>query len=335
MGKRPAKIKYQEETFFIVQVGKMLQHGLALPVAIDYIARTRPTLRTAARRLGHLLRDGSSLAAGMRQVGFSASLCDQVAMAQANGRLSHLLMRVGRFQQGQRQRMQKLQKACVYPMFLLGFVGVILLLVRLVIRLQFAALGTTGETGFSRWLTTGFGVLVLVGCLLGWSGYRCWHAPMTGQRVARIFHWPVVGSTLRCYIYHTLLYDLSMLLGNGWTMKEIIALQSAFGEGSLVAALLKDMETEFRTGTGFVIIVDRLVYFPSEVASLLAQGSSAQELAGELEVLADQYYEQMLTRIDKLITRIQPACFLLVALSVLCIYGELLLPIYGQMQILN
>lgn len=95
------------------------------------------------------------------------------------------------------------------------------------------------------------------------------------------------------------------------------------------------METEFRTGTGFVTIVDRLVYFPSEVASLLAQGSSAQELAGELEVLADQYYEQMLTRIDKLITRIQPACFLLVALSVPCIYGELLLPIYGQMQILN
>lgn len=313
----------------------MLQHGLALPVAIDYITRTRPALRTATRQLSRLLQSGRSLAEGMRSVGFSDPLCDQVAMAQANGRLSSFLMRVGRFQQGQRQRLQKLQRACLYPMFLLAFVGMILLLVRLVIRPQFAALGMTGEAGFSQWLTMGFGLLVVIGCSLGWAGYRSWHAPMNAKRVAAIQRWPIVGGVLRCYIYHTLLYDLSMLLGNGWTMKEIIALQGAFEPGSLVAALLHDMEAKFQEGTSFIAIMDALVYFPDEVASLLAQGSTAAELAGELEILADQYYELMLTRIDKLITRVQPACFLLVGLSVLCIYGELLLPIYGQMQVLN
>lgn len=334
-GKRGKRIKYQQETFFIMQVGKMLRHGLTLPLAIDYIARTQPELKQAARRLGHLLAAGQSLAAGMKRTGFSAPLCDQVAMAQANGQLSTFLIRLGQFQQGQHKRVQKLQRACLYPVFLLGFVGIILIVVRLVIHPQFAALGLSGETDYSRWLTTIFALVILSTAFIGWLFYRRWHAPMNGPRVQALMRWPVVGKIYRSHVYHTLLYDLSMLLGNGWTMKEIVTLQQSFGVGSLVAAMFHDMESQFAEGAGFDEIVTGLVYFPPEVSGLLAQGSGTEELAQELQVLADAYYETMLQQIDRLITRVQPICFLLVGLAVLCIYGELLMPIYGQMDIIQ
>ena len=143
---------------------------------------------------------------------------------------------------------------------------------------------------------------------------------------------PFLGRIYRNYFHYLILSAIATFLKSGLSLNEILATSKQLTVGSIQQQLAQEIEAQILAGQPLSLIIQTSPFLPPEIDIALNLGHSNQQIALELQTIAEIKYQNLQQQLQKLINQIQPVLFLIVAGLILGTYLSILLPIYSMMK---
>lgn len=324
------------------QLATLLSSGLPLMEALNVLVEQEEgqALKRALSSVRDAVREGSSLADALKAnaKAFSPLYGNMVAAGEASGTLDITLARLADFLEEQTRFQGRLAAALAYPglMTLIG-IGVLFFLFSFVLprvtglfedsrqQLPFITLALLAVVSFvSRfwWLI----VLALAGA--GYYGQRYLRTPAGREKLdAWALKLPVFGTLIRMIAVSRFTRTLGTLLQSGVpTLTALDIVQNVVGNTVLAEAVRKAREN-VREGESIADPLRRSGLFPPVVVQMVAVGEKSGELEKMLMKVSDSFDRSVETRVQALMSLVEPAIILVMGLVVGFIVIAILLPI--------
>lgn len=143
---------------------------------------------------------------------------------------------------------------------------------------------------------------------------------------------PFIGKTIQVYVNYLLVYDIGLLLADGFSLQKICAYACQQKEGSLQQHLGRQVSQQLQSGRNLEEIIKHEIFLPNAFLILLKTGSKRESLSQRCLLLGKSLFADLNNRIEKLVINVQPLCFILLGLGIVGMYLKLLLPMYAAMQ---
>ncbi|KRN27712.1 bacterial type II secretion system F domain protein [Lactobacillus selangorensis] len=318
---------------FLSQLGVFLTNGFSLRQSVHFFQALFPKQRPLLAALENQLAAGEELAAALAALGMQTDLTQQIQLAQQHGQLAQCLKQLGRLQQAKQQQLRKLQQLLAYPCVILIFLGILMILVKVIVLPEITGMSTTAnKRSLADWVWLGLGMLFLSGLLwMGLQWFLLRQLPLE-QRLKKQLHWPIVGPLLKLYHQYCLTFDLALLIGNGLHLEQMLQLTTGLQEASLLSVVGTTTTTRLKQGASLNEIIRESPFIPSELDYLIVNGGQRQQMAREVGMLAQLRYEQLLAALERALIHVQPLIFVVIAVMIVCVYLSILLPLYQMME---
>ncbi|PWF99606.1 type II secretion system F family protein [Levilactobacillus bambusae] len=305
-------------------LGDLYRSGFSLQQALTFLLTINASRFNDLPEILAKLKRGYSFSDAVVDY-VEVDLLYQLRIAEEHGQFGKCLERLGQLMAMRAEQSRKFKQLLRYPVFLLGLVLLIALgLQRLVIpRLnEWSERGHPAQPSIHWWLIglflfllSGFAIIIL----------------MKQSHVVRLQFYcqlPIIGKIWRYYYAYYLTQNLSMLVGSGLGIHDIVKLTCQFSDTSVLGYLGRELARMLDTGQSPLIIVDRYSFIPKELTVLLTQGNSAPDLARELGAFSKLQYQYMVQAVEQGLGLIQPILFGIIGLAIVGTYLSLLLPMY-------
>lgn len=153
-------------------------------------------------------------------------------------------------------------------------------------------------------------------------------SPCFYRRMAKI---PFIGQTVRLYTTAYYAREWGNLLGQGVDLLDLVALMQE-QKSKLFRELGADLEEALMLGQSFPERIASHPFFTKELSLIIAYGEANARLGYELEVYAEEVWQNFFNRLNKATTFVQPLIFVIVAVVIVMIYVAMLLPMYQNME---
>ncbi len=170
---------------------------------------------------------------------------------------------------------------------------------------------------------------IFIGALI-FIGY--WSRLDAISRAQFIVKVPLIGKLFRKYIAYYLASNLATLLRNGLSVKEIYATLSEFKSGSLIHLLGEKLHAALMEGQSVKNLVNRHKFIPNEIVKFMTSGNTIPEMANSMTAYSKLMFDEMISATDKMIAFIQPAMFVVIGVTIVGTYFQLLIPIYNSVK---
>ena len=246
-------------------------------------------------------------------VGFSDNIVTQISLADKHGNLLGSLTKIETYMLRMTKVRKKLMEVATYPILLLGFLILIMLGLKNYLLPQL--LEGDGKNNWAVQLVQIFpqlffvslcGLLVLGLILYLWVKRQS--ALVFYRRMAKI-----------------------PLLGQGVDLLDLVALMQE-QKSKLFRDLGADLEEALMLGQSFPERIASHPFFTKELSLIIAYGEANARLGYELEVYAEEVWQNFFNRLNKATTFVQPLIFVIVAVVIVMIYVAMLLPMYQNME---
>lgn len=323
--KAPKRLRPSVQATLFETLADLLNNGFSLQAAMRFIvdingARYRPLKATIAQ-----LAAGQGLATALRPY-VAVDLYYQLLIAEIHGQLATTLRQSGQLMRTRAEQARQVRRLLQYPALLLLMVFATLAMVQFAILPNFSA----GSGGPSR-LVSGL-VVVVVGLGIV-SGLVYWYLKRlpTRERYQRLARLPLVGPVITTYTGYYLTLNAGMLLSGGLGIRAICEVSRQFDERALLAQQGRAIERALLAGQTLVTTIKADCLLPNELALLVSKASPAERMSRELLYFASLQYNQLIRKLNRGISWIQPIFFLIVAAVILGTYLSVLLPLYQSM----
>ncbi|MCC9682276.1 hypothetical protein HK262_01970, partial [Streptococcus agalactiae] len=145
---------------------------------------------------------------------------------------------------------------------------------------------------------------------------------------------PLVGSYVKLYLTAYYAREWGNLLSQGIELDQIVKVMQN-QKSKLFREIGYDMEEGFLSGKAFHQKVLDYPFFLTELSLMIEYGQVKAKLGTELDIYADEKWEDFFTKLARATQLIQPVIFIFVALIIVMIYAAMLLPMYQNMEILS
>lgn len=305
----------------------LLSNGFSLRAAMQFIVDVQGPAFVPLKGALVQLQNGASLATALQPY-VAVDLDYQILIAELHGELETTLTQAAHLMRTKTQQVQQIRRLLQYPSMLLGLLLGTLVLVHVVVAPNFSGgMVTTARPATGVYLTLG---LVSLGLLGGAIAYRLFCLPIR-ERYRRLTRWPIIGPLVRNYCGYYLTLNAGMLLAGGLGLRGICEVSHQFKAQSLLKQQGAAVEAGLLAGHSLTAIIQADRLLPNELAVLVSKESANEQLSQELIYFATLQYECLTRRLNRLISWIQPAMFVVIALAVLGTYLNLLLPMYQTM----
>ena len=266
-------------------------------------------------------------------VGFSDNIVTQISLADKHGNLLGSLTKIETYMLRMTKVRKKLMEVATYPILLLGFLILIMLGLKNYLLPQL--LEGDGKNNWAVQLVQIFpqlffvslcGLLVLGLILYLWVKRQS--ALVFYRRMAKI---PFIGQTVRLYTTAYYAREWGNLLGQGVDLLDLVALMQE-QKSKLFRELGADLEEALMLGQSFPERIASHPFFTKELSLIIAYGEANARLGYELEVYAEEVWQNFFNRLNKATTFVQPLIFVIVAVVIVMIYVAMLLPMYQNME---
>ncbi|WP_367375978.1 type II secretion system F family protein [Lentilactobacillus kefiri] len=322
----------QIQAAFFDSLANLLSIGFSLTEALKFIAETDHQLARGVGRIIASLKSGNDFSEGVRPL-IETQAYHQLLIAEKHGQLSEILNELAKFDRLRLKQLKKIKAMLIYPLFLCCILGVLILMIRLYVFPQIRELmpnvgadyQSTGYLRILKWLPVPV-VVSLIGAVICWSRKD---AITQAQMIVKL---PFVGKLVRKYIAYYLASNLATLLKNGLSVQEIYAILSEFKSGSLIHLLGEKLHTTLLEGRLFKGLVDRHNFIPNEIVKFMSSGNTIPEMANSMTAYSRLMFDEMILATDKMIGFIQPAMFIVIGITIVSTYFQLLIPIYNSVK---
>lgn len=308
----------------------MLSNGFAINQALSFMQKFLPKEKNWIAQLQQDLDQGQSFAAALKLGRIKAELVDQIIIAQQHGELVQSLNQIVSWLKVKDKQVGKLRSLLNYPILLIVLLSGFYLVMKLFIQPQLNQFGSKAYH-LPGWLFfTGLGLGLLAGgaALLFYLSYR--HKSALG-RVEMLTKLPVAGRIVKRYYAYVLCTDLAIFLANGLNLAEILQAVHQLPQDSFIRILGAVFESKLSSGQTLTQAVASNPLLPPEMLTFLYRGSPLLLLAEEMQIYSQLLFNNLIQDLDRLIVKVQPVAFLLVAALIVLMYLQLLMPIYNMM----
>ncbi len=343
--KRPKGLSKRKKIEFFKELHMGLQAGLSLKKAVDLIYRTNGIGKRNNAVLSNLI------AALNKGQSFSSAYAGQVSktpldqwslsLAEQTGNLKEVLIFLGNYYQAQKELTSQIQKALIYPLFVLGLsFGILYFMITMVIPMFESTFTQAGVelpalTRFVLSLANHSGsiflvfLLVIGGIILFVFGYRNYvkvrsMAQSMFQKLpgVRSFHLAAVRSKF-CQL-------MTLMLQSRHPFEQALNKASSACDNVLLASEVQKIQgVLIRSDMPVSSLAEKVTYFSGKMLGLIEFGIETGQIKGAFEHLAKEQYTILENQTKVLSKLLEPIMILLVASMIGIILVAMYMPIFN------
>lgn len=326
------------------QLATMVEGGITIAEALETVAEDIENVRLQVilRQILQTIESGGSLSAGISQFPkiFSKLCCALVQAGEAGGDLSAALRRVAQYFRTRDQLARKVKKAMAYPIFVLAFVGLVIVVITAFIvprfRQIFEQMGgklpafTQAFLGFydtlvhTSYYAVALAMLLLVGIVLAYVRTRKGHYLLS--RIALGI--PLIGKVLRQAFIVRFCRTTATLLKGGVPVLDVFDILSEMTVNDVMRSAIDQTRENIVAGSGIHLSMIGSGLFPNMVIKMVRSGEESGSLDRVLDRTADYYEEKVDATITTMVGLLEPVMIMIVGAVVLVVVLALYLPIF-------
>ncbi len=313
---------------------ELLKTGFSLRDAIEFSMVLYPQWQQTLQPIQKQLASGELFAQAIVKL-VSTDTYYLFLLAERHGKMTKTIEHYYRFLKMRNEQAKKLRHLLEYPLVLLMMLTVMVVGLYLFVFPQLNQL--QNENSHQLWnicipplvsIISGSGVML---------GLRFWHYHRSNrlEQVKQQCCLPIIGSLFRNYYAFYICRNLALFLEEGISIQGIIQTCQLFNRNSLLYHLSLQLEQLISQGESAIILIRQNVFIPDQLAVLIQQELSSQQLGRRVNALADQLFKKLIYRCEQRLTLLQPILYLLIALVILILYLQVMLPIYQNIQVVQ
>ena len=337
------RVRQDDLVALIRQLAVLLHAGIPLDEALSGMERGNvpAPLRTVVNRLREHLREGSSLAAGLKEFPhvFDAGFVALVQAGEASGSLASVMDRLADSISRRREVGRKMTTALAYPVLMLMVGGLILaLLLSFVVpkvtelfvnAKQALPLPTVILLAVSDWFVAWW-PLVLLSPVFAWVAFaRAMKNPALRLRWHTLqLRLPVAGELVRCAVLGRVAHSLAMLLHNGVPLLQALDIARGVADNAVMEKTIDHVARSMESGGSLAVALETSPFLRSGDIQLIAAGERGGRLEDMLFLVAADNEDKALARTQMLTALMEPLMILFLGLTVGFVVLSIILPIF-------
>ncbi|PLX85808.1 MAG: type II secretion system protein GspF [Desulfuromonas sp.] len=329
------------------QLATMLAAGMTIDEALATVADQQdpPALARALARVRDEVLQGTTLSRALQGDGriFPEIYVNMVQVGEASGTLDKVLQQLAEFLEEQARLNARLKAALSYPVLMLlvgsGVLGFLMVFVvpkvtRMLEDLdQALPLPTLWLMNVSGFLASFWWLMVGIAIVIYWFARRQlkkehWRLWFDQQK----FSLPLFGPLLLQSATARFARTMATLLHSGVSVLVALDIVSGLLGNQRLQSLLQDVSRAVREGAGLAEPIRKGNLFPAMLPQMIAVGEKSGELEQMLFKVADNYEYQVETRLNGLMSLLEPLMILVMGAVVGFIVLAILLPIFQASQ---
>jgi type IV pilus assembly protein PilC len=303
----------------------------------------KPFLRNVLTQISDDLQSGNSISKALAKHPkvFSDFYINMVRSGEESGKLDETFIYLADYIDRSYELTSKARNALIYPAFIMiTFVAVMVLMLTLVIPKIGSIIADSGQElplitaivlGISTFLVD-YGIFILAALIIG--GFFLYRFSQTPQGKATVDHFklslPFIGNLYKKLFLARIADNMHVMLTSGISAVRALEITGAVVDNSVYEGILKEGLEAVKAGSSMSQTFSR---YPNEIPSIMVQmlqiGEETGELGSILERLAKFYNREVNAAVDTLVSLIEPALIILLALGVGFLLASVLLPIYN------
>lgn len=340
--KRP---KYMELSTFCWQLSTMIEGGVLITEAIDIISEDIENLsfRYTLMDIAEQIKTGESFSDSVSAFPrvFERLFCSMILAGETSGSLPTVLRRLAEYYDNRAKFVRKLKSALTYPVFVVGVVFIIIILMMTLIipkfRLIFDDMG--GELpAFTQMFMNVYDVIVhqglYVGALLAsliFLGVAYCKTPHGHMRLGKlVLRTPLLGKISTQAFVATFCKTMATLLAAGVSIIESFNILSEMTNNDVIKAAVVQSKELLIEGSSISVGIASSGFFPNMVSRMIEVGEKSGSLPEVLDRASSYYETKMDATITTLLNLLGPIVILLVGAIVLVIVVALYLPVFSM-----
>ena len=322
------KLSTAQQAEVLLLISKLLKNGFSLNQALKCLKflEQKPNIFNL---IYQDLQNGTMLSTALRHLHLPLVVQNQLAIAQTSGRLQQTTQQCGQILQSKAKQKQKLRELLAYPLFIMGFLIVMIVGMKVYILPQLDSAGSTQQLDRFIQVLMMVGLIVVVAIIL--LSYRLKKMDEY-HRAIFLCKLPLVKTAYLNFYHFAVLQSWGMQFSQGMELQNICQNNQSFLPGSIQSVLSQKILSALKQGTKLESVIDEEILLPEELKMVLFLGASENEVAQDLLILAEMKFEATQKSIKKMLNLIQPVLFGIIAIFILVAYLMILLPVYGMMK---
>lgn len=304
----------------------------------------KPLLKQTLAEVSDDLQAGSSIskALGRHPKVFSNFYINMVRSGEESGKLDQTFLYLADYIDRSYELTSKARNALVYPAFIMmTFIGVMILMLTVIIPKIGDIIADSGQElpfvtkvvlGFSDFLLD-YGIYLLIAGIVG--GYfllQYLRTPAGHAALGRFqISLPYVGGLYKKLFLSRISDNMHVMLSSGISAVRALEITSSVVGNDVYEEILRDAVEAVKAGT---TMSQAFARYPEEVPAILVQmlqiGEETGELGNILERLSKFYTREVNAAVDTLVSLIEPALIISLAVGVGFLLAAVLLPIYNS-----
>lgn len=269
------------------------------------------------------------LSTSMKHLQLPLVVQNQLVISQMNGGLQQTVEQCGQILKQKAQQQAKLKEILAYPAFIIGFLSVMVVGMKVYILPQIQSNSSNSSLDLLIHSITIMAVLLIIG-----GAAFIWYLRRQNeyQRARILIKLPLLKTSYLNFYQFTILQGLGMQFSQGLDLQKICLNNQNFVDGSIQNVIANKLLGCLKSGDSLQKVIQQEPLLPSELNMIFNIGNSGAEVGSDLLLLSELKYQATQTAIKKLINLVQPVLFGLIAIFILIAYLMILLPVYSMMK---
>lgn len=333
---------------FSQELAALLKAGLPLLQALQLLASRQrdPRFRATLEQVRERIKSGVELSEAFGEFGdaFPPLFASSLKAGERTGELEQVLRRFVRYLRLMIEARKKVVSALVYPAFLIGMSGLMIAGMTLYVlpkfevfyasmdldQLPFLTRATLALSGFLRgnllWIV---GALAIASWLVG-----RWRATPSGRvELDRLrLRLPLLGPVLRLFSISEYCRSLATLLSGGMPLVPALEISTRAVGNRWVRSRLEPSIPRVREGQSLHVALEETRIVPELAVDMVEVGETTGSLDTMLSSVSEFFDEEVETRLQRLLTLLEPTLLVTMAVFVALLLFSVYLPIISALS---
>jgi type IV pilus assembly protein PilC len=303
----------------------------------------KPLLRTTLTEISDDLQAGNSISKALDKHPrvFSPFYVNMVRAGEESGKLDQTFLYLADYIDRSYEVSAKVRNALIYPAFIsVTFVAVMIIMLTVIIPKIGSILTEEGGSlpiytqivlGMSGFLIN-YGVFLLIALIIGgFFVYRFVQTPGGHMTVSRLkLSVPYIGNLYQKLYLTRIADNMHVMLASGISAVRALEITAAVVDNDVYEAILREALENVKAGSS---MSQSFAQHPRDMPTIMVQMLQIGEETGEtgniLERLAKFYQREVNVAVDTLVSLIEPALIIVLAVGVGFLLASILIPIYN------
>ncbi len=332
---------------FCRQLYSLTKAGVPLLRSMRGLAQNceNPQLKVALEEICSEVTNGRSLSAAMQMHPkvFSSLFISMINVGENTGRLDQALLQLATYYEQEVETRKRIKTAMRYPTFVMGFIGIAMLILNVKVIPQFASmfarfgvdlpLPTRILIGMSNFFVN-YWMMIVVGFIVAFFAFRSWLGTSTGRERWDKFRlrMPIVGGIVNRAQLSRFSRTFSLMLSSGVPLNQSLALSAEALDNKFLETRLMEMKLAIEAGSSVSSTAINADIFTPLVIQMISVGEETGRIDELLLEVSDFYDREVDYDLKTLTARIEPLLLVIVSGMVLVLALGIFLPMWNMMD---